>query len=515
MRITGRLVRTLAVSGIATMLLLLTMASTSISVKAELTPEWNMETDLPGPRAQATVIANESGMIFVMGGFSEYWSNAVNTTDWMYNPYDSTWTEIASMPYPSRGSAGVISSNGKIYVFGGRSGFSSTALQYTQIYDPSTDTWTTGTDIPIPVYEARAAIASDYVFLAGGADSTNTVTTHVQIYQISTGTWTTGTSLPEPRRGGSLLYESWTGSFYYFGGAVDALGEVKDTVLKYTWGMGWSAAGTMPAPSASQGGAVGPDGLLYLIGGKSIFFNMTADPRCYVYDPFNNVWSTLPDMEVAAEYCGVVSLPDGRIMTLGGTSEFYPLTQVESLKVMSIEVNAPEETGTGQSFEGTVDFEFAYASPIGYSLDTYFRSDAGVIYGITSTSAAADGKVSVPMTMPQSALPGGYELVLLSAYIDYDGGGAYSDYLVKDHFTVVAQPSIDEQLEYLQSQIDELKALNDALNSSLVQAEEDLESIQVSVDDKASGMLMYLTIGLLIVAIALMAVMLVFGRRKA
>jgi N-acetylneuraminic acid mutarotase len=106
------------------------------------------------------------GKLYVFGGFAgvgEYSDNPADPDDsakkakeiasWStslasvecYDPATNTWTERAPMPQPRQGMAAALAADGRIYVVGGAESFqSSVSLDTVEVYDPLTDTWSTG-----------------------------------------------------------------------------------------------------------------------------------------------------------------------------------------------------------------------------------------------------------------------------------------------------------------------------------------------------------------------------------
>jgi chitinase len=74
------------------------------------------------------------------------------------------------MPVAVREEAAVLGPNGKVYVLGGSNGTAATAT--VQVYDLTTDTWTTDTDLPAPVRQPAAVLdAQGRVKVLGGFDA--------------------------------------------------------------------------------------------------------------------------------------------------------------------------------------------------------------------------------------------------------------------------------------------------------------------------------------------------------
>jgi hypothetical protein len=93
-----------------------------------------------------------------------------DTLTQIYDPSSDTWTYGASPPYPVD-MAGCAATTGeiapqRIYVIGGRT--SGLEVDYNQIYDPATDSWSLGTPIPTARYSLGVAAVDDIIYAFGG-----------------------------------------------------------------------------------------------------------------------------------------------------------------------------------------------------------------------------------------------------------------------------------------------------------------------------------------------------------
>jgi N-acetylneuraminic acid mutarotase len=84
---------------------------------------------------------------------------------------EADWTEAAKMPEP-RNQFGVLSLNGKIYTIGGQFGHDRGQIDQSRVdvYDPKTNSWTQGTNLPSPHSHAEGStfISNGRIFTLGG-----------------------------------------------------------------------------------------------------------------------------------------------------------------------------------------------------------------------------------------------------------------------------------------------------------------------------------------------------------
>ena len=156
-----------------------------------------------GIGSAASAIIN--GKLYVAGGIHNE-NQAENTTVTVaYDPATDSWSQLADMPSGRNHAAGG-TYNGKLYVFAGRQGpnIGSPGFNDTFIYDPATDTWTTGASVPT----ARSGMGNapelnGELYVIGGEVGGPFAGTfeEVEVYDPTTDTWRTETPITTPRHG--------------------------------------------------------------------------------------------------------------------------------------------------------------------------------------------------------------------------------------------------------------------------------------------------------------------------
>jgi hypothetical protein len=156
------------------------------------TDTWETKNPMPTPRRVYATVNVIDGKIYVIGGYPN------STLNEVYDPETDTWTTRTPMPIGQTDFSGIFKS--KIYFFGGYYDRSKPPNVYhrmlTQIYDPATDTWSSGTPPPLEFYTAAVGVTTGvmapqrmYVF-SGGAN---------QVYNPETDSWVLGTVVPTGR----------------------------------------------------------------------------------------------------------------------------------------------------------------------------------------------------------------------------------------------------------------------------------------------------------------------------
>ncbi len=233
---------------------------------------WTSKAPMPTARSGCAVAVYEN-KIYVIGG--EVGNGYVGNNE-VYDPATNTWSTKASMPVPRADfSASVV--DGKIYLIGGKV-YSSISPYFhetsvNEIYDPATDTWTTAASMPTAVYDYVSTVIDGKIHVIGGSQTLSSqggeilVNSH-QIYDPQTDTWSLGANLPSAVAGAGVgATEGFMAPslLYVIGGFF--LSSYSGGVQVYSPGNNsWSNGPSMPTTRAYLGVAVVND-VLYAIGG--------------------------------------------------------------------------------------------------------------------------------------------------------------------------------------------------------------------------------------------------------
>jgi N-acetylneuraminic acid mutarotase len=137
-----------------------------------------------------------------------------------YNIDTGTWSAVAPMPLPRSGLA-ARTHGGKIYVFGGCVG--AVSLSNVDMYDPVTDTWTTGlAPMPTPRASFVAGRVGDQIYAIGGYSNNGPALNVNEVYDVSKNNWSTAAPMPTPRVAAGE--NSHGGRVYVVGGAQPGFG---------------------------------------------------------------------------------------------------------------------------------------------------------------------------------------------------------------------------------------------------------------------------------------------------
>lgn len=144
------------------------------------------------------------GDLYLFGGSNQSGGNRLSDC-WKYKVATNTWVKLADLPAPWAN--GVVATiGGKIFAVAG-----TTLL----IYDPSTDTWSTGASPIVNVGSSSGAAVSGFLYTAGGATE-STAYNHVQEYDPGTNKWRRLANLPVTRYHHAAAEQN--GALYLFAG---------------------------------------------------------------------------------------------------------------------------------------------------------------------------------------------------------------------------------------------------------------------------------------------------------
>ena len=252
--------------------------------------DWVAYAGLNDPRAQHVIVNHPNGKIYVFGGYT----GVLITTLEIYDPATNSWSYGNPMPVGDRGMGYAIDNNGYIY------SFSALGESFSYRYNPVTDTWTQINEPPqAHLWQAAATLGNDgRIYLIGGEGSgASDPLNLVQIYNPATNSWTTGSPMPTARYGlgvvkgpGGFIYAIGGRNSSADGAELDVV-EVYDPVTNT-----WSSAAPMPTPRWQFATSVGSDGKIYTIGGKMKYYNHEGPfyDVVEIYDPVTNSWETGP-----------------------------------------------------------------------------------------------------------------------------------------------------------------------------------------------------------------------------
>lgn len=277
-------------------------------------------------RALHSATTLNDGRILVAGGLDE--NESVMSSAEIFDPVTNSWSFTTPMQVPLIYTASVLLKDGRVMVFGSDLSIGEAAVAVTQIYDPQTNSWSSGNfsrGLAISLYDA-ASLNDGRVILTGGIDEkdpSRIPVSRVATYSPSLDLWRPIIIIREmlnPRTlsASTLLNDGRVfimGGVNFIGGNTNYLGspEIYD-VASNSWT-------SVPASNTSwifwHSLATLPDGKVLMTGGSR---QSGQANTAEVYDLNTNSWSIVASMNHERWNHASVTLDDGRVLVIGGTS---------------------------------------------------------------------------------------------------------------------------------------------------------------------------------------------------
>ena len=207
--------------------------------------------------------------------------------------------------------------NNKVYVFGGRSSFDTTAVSgATRVYDVATNSWSSGAGMPAPRYQMAAGYYNGKIYLAGGTSTNNSAQTNLWEYDPIANTWN-ASRLSIPLAAAGSYFGIINGHLYLAGGFQDPFGNGGKILYDYDIAHdSWTRRADLLHNHSVVSSAVA-DGRLRIIGG---FYDTEAGDIGESYDPRSDTWSEEPSFtkqSLAATAIGSTLFAAGGIQYVG------------------------------------------------------------------------------------------------------------------------------------------------------------------------------------------------------
>jgi N-acetylneuraminic acid mutarotase len=162
------------------------------------TNSWTTKTPLPEPPFNGYMSAALDGKIYAIGGLSQE-----SNLNLIYDAESDKWSYGASPPTSVRFGAAVattgVNAPKRIYVIGETSGLSEGEDKcFVRVYDPATNSWAFGTDIPTYRENLGIAVVNDILYAIGGTTHTVSVVSSFKPTKVNEQYTPIGYGTPEP-----------------------------------------------------------------------------------------------------------------------------------------------------------------------------------------------------------------------------------------------------------------------------------------------------------------------------
>ena len=226
---------------------------------------WVSKTKMPSRRS-GFATATLDGLIYVIGGVdanAPIFPQPPVTTVEIYNPLTDSWTTGPPLLVALSGQMAA-TANGKIYAIGGKESFQTDIVQE---FDPVAMSWSFKASMPDQRSNAAVASHNGIIYIAGGLGIGLNQYASLLSYDAVANSWSAGSPMSQVRvgPGGDII----DGDFYVYGGSHGSDGGYVRSLESYDPVMDTWTLKSSGEPRRDFGSAVS-DEIFYAIGGSNV-----------------------------------------------------------------------------------------------------------------------------------------------------------------------------------------------------------------------------------------------------
>ncbi|XP_026114023.1 kelch-like protein 29 isoform X2 [Carassius auratus] len=261
--------------------------------------------EMQTPRTRPRLSAGVAEVIVLVGGRQAIGMNQRSLTAvTCFNPQNSKWYPLASLPFYDREFFSVISAGDNIYLSGGTE--SGVTVADVWCYMSLLDNWNLVSRMTVSRCRHNSLVYDGKLYTIGGLGVAGNLD-HVERYDTITNQWETVSPLPKPVH--SAAATVCGGKIYVFGGVNEAgrsAGVLQSYIPRtHTWSFIES-----PMIDNKYAPAVSLNGFIFILGGA--YARATT-----IYDPDKGNIKAGPNMNHSRQFCSAAIL-DGKIYATGG-----------------------------------------------------------------------------------------------------------------------------------------------------------------------------------------------------
>jgi hypothetical protein len=280
---------------------------------AQIQGQWANTPTMQSAREFHALVRMSAGKALSMGGVDG--SGNVLSSAEIFTSSSGKWTLTGSMADARESFPAVVLTNGKVLVPGGL-GTGSVVLVGAELYDPTKGTWSSAGSLSVARFAHTATLlANGSVLVTGGCTASNcsTTTTVSELYDPTSNTWTTTGSLNTARSYQTAVLLK-TGKVLAIGGS----GNLTSCELYNATTGTWSFAASTTTARYLNTTTLLSDGKVLVTGGASGRYPISSSE---IYDPIANTW-TLSGTMTSGRYAHTASLlTDGTVLVAGGIGQ--------------------------------------------------------------------------------------------------------------------------------------------------------------------------------------------------
>lgn len=236
-----------------------------------------------------------------------------------------SWIQRTPFKSPGRLQTVGFSIGDKGYVATGTNGTTLQYMQDLQEYDPKTDTWTSRSDVPVPLRGGSVFVIGSKAYITTGASPSGLINTLYEWNQ-ATNTWTTRAPLPAGGARMAAIGFGLRNRGYIATGFDGAMRQLNDLWEYDPMDNVWKRKASLPGSGRSY--ATG-----FIVGEKFYLGTGESGGGClkdfWEYDPYIDLWTRLPDIPGSARSGAIGFSANGKGYVAGGVDlSFQPLADV-------------------------------------------------------------------------------------------------------------------------------------------------------------------------------------------
>ena len=345
-------------------------------------PGWSFAAPLPQKRDGHSV-ARAGERLLVMGGKAD---GAQTSTVLSYDPALDVWASVGALPEPARGASAATLGGTAHFVGGGKNGagYLDTHVEW----DPSSAAFVPRAPITTPVNAMGAVGLGDLLYVLGGdkGGCTNCFQSFVHVWDPTTDTWSMGPNMP----GSIFLVETVVldDTIYVVGGTHPSGADLTSVYRLAPPHTGWESTDVVQEPHRGAGAVVVGDRIAVIGGGP----NGNAKSSVRLYDPGTGGWTSGPPLHMARSATGATAVVGDRVYVVGGHDGSVSLDSVEIASLA--ELSCPLEPVDVQTLTLNAATNCLDVSPVAQSAPV----TAGQAYELSVTGAVNWGAGEVGRT---------------------------------------------------------------------------------------------------------------------
>lgn len=303
----------------------LMLQSGRVASAQSVAPSWSFTGSLSVARIgnSATLLSN--GKVLVAGGSQPIFSGMPLNSSELYDPTTGTWSLTGNLNLARAGHTATLLSNGKVLVVGGSGecvisvgcSFHNSA----ELYDPATGTWSlTGTLNLARAGNTATLLADGKVLVVAGVKDTCipfcSILNSAELYDPTTGTWSVTGSL-------NLQRSSHTATLLPSGKVLVTAGFYDNSAELYDPGTEtWSRTGSLNTGRSAHSATLLSNGNVLVAGGIGNCNTIDCFPvnGAELYDPVTGTWSVTGNINSANGPAAL--LPNGKVLAVGGDAVY-------------------------------------------------------------------------------------------------------------------------------------------------------------------------------------------------